>query len=42
MLIGPARDATVLEVGVADGEDGPMIVHAVAARAKYLRGRGGR
>ena len=42
MFIGPARDATVLEVGVVDGEDGPVIVHAMAARPKYLRGRGDR
>jgi hypothetical protein len=42
MFIGPARDATVLEVGVVDGEDGPVIVHAMAARPKYVRGKGGR
>jgi hypothetical protein len=42
MFIGPARNATLLEVGVVDGEDGPVIVHAMAARARYLRGRGGR
>ena len=42
MFIGPARDATVLEVGVVDGQDGPVIVHAMAARPKYLRGRGDR
>ena len=42
MFIGPARDAMVLEVGVVDGEDGPVIVHAMAARRKYLRGRGDR
>lgn len=39
MFIGPARDATLLEVGAVDGEDGPVIVHAMAARPKYLRGR---
>jgi hypothetical protein len=42
MFVGPARDATVLEVGVVDGEDGPVIVHAMAARPRYLRGRGDR
>lgn len=42
MFIGPARNATLLEVGVVDSEDGPVIVHAMAARAKYLRGRGDR
>jgi hypothetical protein len=41
MFIGPARDAKVLEVGVVDGEDGPVVVHAMAARRKYLPGRGG-
>jgi hypothetical protein len=40
MFIGPARDAKVLEVGVVDGEDGPVIVHAMAARRKYLQRRG--
>jgi hypothetical protein len=42
MFIGPARDATVLELGVVDGEDGPVIVHAMAARPKYLPRGGGR
>jgi hypothetical protein len=37
MFIGPARDATVLEVCVVDGEDGHGIVHTMAARPKYLR-----
>jgi hypothetical protein len=36
MFIGPARDATLLEVGVMDGEDGPVIIHAMVARRKYL------
>ena len=39
MLVGPGRDATLLEVGVVDGNDGPVIVHADNARPKYLRGR---
>jgi hypothetical protein len=42
MLLGPARDATLLEVGVVDGDDGPVIVHAMKARTKYLRWRGDR
>jgi hypothetical protein len=37
MLIGPARDGALLEVGVADSSDGPVIIHADQARAKYLR-----
>jgi hypothetical protein len=40
MFIGPARDATLLEVGVVDGDDGPVIVHALKARPKYLRWKG--
>jgi hypothetical protein len=42
MLIGPARDGTPLEVGVADSEDGPVIVHAMRARPKFLPGKGDR
>lgn len=42
MFIESARNTTLLEVGVVDGEDGPVIVHAIAARAKYLRRRGDR
>jgi len=26
MFLGPARNATLLEIGVVDGEDGPVIV----------------
>jgi len=40
MLIEPARDARLLEVGVVDSDDGPVIVHADVARTKYLRRRG--
>jgi hypothetical protein len=39
MFIGAARDGTLLEVGVADSDDGPVIIHADRARAKDLRGR---
>ena len=38
MFIGPARDATVLEVGVVDGEDGPVIVHAMRQGLSTWRG----
>ncbi|MBO0807958.1 MAG: hypothetical protein J2P32_06605 [Actinobacteria bacterium] len=40
MFIGPARDTTLLEVGVVDGRDGPVIVHAMEARPRYLRRKG--
>lgn len=39
MLIGPDRAARLLEVGVADSQDGPVIVHAMTARPKFLRRR---
>jgi hypothetical protein len=40
MVAGPARDATLLEVGFVDGEDGPVIVHAMRARKQFLPGGG--
>lgn len=39
MLVGPARDARLLEVGVVSGREGPVIVHAMPARNTYLRNR---
>jgi len=39
MLIGPDRAARMLEVGIADSEEGPLIVHAMPARAKFLNRR---
>jgi hypothetical protein len=39
MFIGAAQDGTLLEVGAVDGDDGPVIIHADRARAKYLRRR---
>lgn len=39
MFVGPARNGTLLEVGVADSDSGPVIVHAMRARPKYLRSR---
>ena len=42
MFIGPARDATLLEVGVVDGEEGPVIIHAMVARRRYLPRKGDR
>ncbi len=37
MFVGPGRAGRLLEVGVVDSEDGPVIVHAMPARAKYVR-----
>ena len=37
MLVGPDRTGRLLEVGVVVGDDGPVIVHAMEARTKYLR-----
>lgn len=37
MLIGPDRAGNLLEVGVIDSVDGPIIIHAMTARTKYLR-----
>jgi hypothetical protein len=39
MFIGAARDGTLLEIGVADSDEGTVIIHADRARAKYLRQR---
>ncbi len=37
MLVGPDRTGRLLQVGVVVGNDGPVIVHAMEARTKYLR-----
>lgn len=37
MLVGPSRAAHLLELGVVDSDAGPVIVHAMPARPKYLR-----
>lgn len=37
LIIGPARDARLLEIGVVDGNIAPVIVHAMPARDKFLR-----
>jgi hypothetical protein len=36
MFIGPARDGTLVEVGVAATSTGPVIVHAMRARPKFF------
>ncbi len=37
MLIGPATDGTLLEVGIVHREDDTINVHAMTARPKFLR-----
>jgi hypothetical protein len=36
MLIGPDTSARLLEVGVIETEDQDYVIHAMAARSKYL------
>lgn len=38
MFIGPRRDGSPLEVGVVVDLDGEAIIHAMSARAKFLKG----
>ena len=37
MLIGATRSATLIEIGVVEGADGTVAVHAMPAREKFLR-----
>jgi len=37
MLVGANRAGNLLEIGVVATSDGPVIVHAMEARPKYLR-----
>lgn len=38
MLIGPATDGSLLEIGVLDIDgDGPVVIHAMALRRKFYR-----
>ena len=37
MIIGPDEAGNLLEIGVIGTDDGPVVVHAMAARPKYLR-----
>ena len=37
MFIGADSTGNLLEIGVIDSADGPIIVHAMTARPKYLR-----
>jgi hypothetical protein len=36
MLIGPAPNADLLELGVVSGTEGPVVVHAMPARQRFL------
>ncbi|MGB5755486.1 MAG: hypothetical protein WBM50_01110 [Acidimicrobiales bacterium] len=38
MFIGPDRAGAPLEVGVVTDEDGTAVIHAMAARPKFLKG----
>lgn len=37
MFVGADTTGNLLEIGVIDSADGPVIIHAMAARPKYLR-----
>jgi hypothetical protein len=37
MITGPTRSAHLIELGFIDTDHGPVIVHAMTARRKYLR-----
>ena len=37
MFVGADPATNLLEIGVVDTSDGPIIVHAMSARPKYLR-----
>lgn len=37
MFIGPDRAGNLYEIGVVGTEEGPIVVHAMTARSKYLR-----
>lgn len=37
MFVGPGSNAKLFEIGVVDIGDGPIIIHAMPARPRYLR-----
>ena len=37
MGVGPGTTGRLLEIGIVEGADGPVVVHAMPARAKYVR-----
>jgi len=36
IVVGPDQAANILELGVVDGEEGPVIVHCMDCRPSYL------
>ena len=38
MFVGPSTSAEPLEVGVVTDQEGTAIIHAMAARPKFLKG----
>jgi hypothetical protein len=40
MFIGPSTSADPLEVAVVTDDDGTAVIHAMRARAKFLKGLG--
>jgi hypothetical protein len=38
MFIGPSRSGEPLEIGVVEDDDGVAVIHAMAARRKFLEG----
>ena len=37
MFVGADSTTRLLEIGMVDTEDGPIIIHAMPARPKYVR-----
>lgn len=37
MFIAPDHASNLYEIGVVDTDEGPIVVHAMKARPKYLR-----
>ncbi len=37
MFVGGDRSGNLLEIGVIDSQDGPILVHAMPARSRHLR-----
>ncbi|MCU1504883.1 MAG: hypothetical protein JWM12_4237 [Ilumatobacteraceae bacterium] len=38
MFVGPSSSGEPLEIGVVTDEDGTAVIHAMAARSKFLKG----
>jgi hypothetical protein len=37
MIVGPSRSGELLEIGVLTGTEDDLVIHAMAARRKFLR-----